>query len=442
MLRPGEILNNRYQLGQKIGDGGSAQVFVAHDLMLGRTVAVKILDTDFSNERGSFKRFQIEARAIAALDHPNIIAVHDFGMLEAEQSAYLVMPYVSGGPLSTRLKVGRLSLDEAAIVLEQLASGLDYAHQQGIVHRDVKPSNVLMRPNNQIVLTDFGFAKITDDADRVTHTQSLGTIEYIAPEQIFGLVSAASDQYSLGILLYQMVAGVLPFQGHQQAILVGHTEKSHPTLALQPSMQNVPSDVVARLDRIMIRVLAKSASQRYPNCGELSRAFRQAIQTDPRIEVAATLTVEATEPAVSRARLGSNPLKISELEMAAMEKMATTQMPARTLIKPAQLVVTVTPDQTLNKVFDLNATILKLGRGQENELYLPLPTISRYHATLHRFEGSGGYRIVDNQSRNGLLFKGKFIKEKVLEDGDVIEIGKIGVSDYVVTLLYNAPIYR
>ena len=148
-----------------------------------------------------------------------------------------------------------------------------------------------MRPNNQIVLTDFGFAKITDDAARVTHTQSLGTTEYIAPEQIFGLVSAASDQYSLGILLYQMIAGVLPFQGHQQAILMAHTEKSHPPLAAQPAMRSVPSDVLARLDRIMVRVLAKSASQRYPNCGELSRAFRHAIQTNPRARVAATRTI-------------------------------------------------------------------------------------------------------------------------------------------------------
>ena len=121
MLRPGEILNNRYRLGRKIGDGGSAQVFEALDLMLGRTVAVKILDADFSSERSSFKRFQIEARAIAALDHPNIIAVHDFGRLEAAQSAYLVMPYVVGGPLSTRLKAGHLSLDEAANFLDQLA---------------------------------------------------------------------------------------------------------------------------------------------------------------------------------------------------------------------------------------------------------------------------------------------------------------------------------
>jgi serine/threonine protein kinase len=429
MLKPGEILNRRYQITQKIGDGASAQVFTAQDISLNRVVAVKVLDTDFSDAPNAFKRFQIEARAIAALDHPNIIAIYDFGLLEEDQSAFLVIPYVQNGPLSKFLAHNKVSLEMAANYVEQIAAALDYAHSQGIVHRDVKPSNILLRSDNRVILSDFGFAKITDDAGRLTQTQALGTIEYSAPEQIYGMVNATSDQYALGVVLYQMLAGELPFTGSKQNILTGHAEQPPPPLKskAQFAERELPSDVVVRLDRIIARVMAKNSSERYPNCAELTRAFRQAIQTTPRTGY--NLGVGAGTDGLNNvaAAFQAPPMPVNA-------------KPKLHLRQPARLTVVTQPDQGIQKSFDLNLPQLKLGRNPENELYLPLAIISRYHATLLCLETTGGYRIVDNKSLNGLIYRGQFIREKTLEDGDVIEIGRLGVSEYIVKLTYNAPI--
>src|SRR5690349_2241640 len=141
MIHPGATLNNRYRLDKKIGEGGFSNVYLATDLVLGRMVAVKVLDASLEGNAEFLDRFQREARSVAILDHPYILTIHDFGLLG--NSAYLVMPYLAGGPLSVRMRASRLTLDEVAFYLEQLSSALDYAHRYGIVHRDVKPQNVL-----------------------------------------------------------------------------------------------------------------------------------------------------------------------------------------------------------------------------------------------------------------------------------------------------------
>lgn len=406
MANPGVILHERYRLDQKIGDGGFAQVYKATDLTLGRTVAVKIMDTDLTGEQGLFERFQREARAIAALDHPNIIAIHDFGLLH--DSAFLVMPYVAGGPLSNRLHTTRLSLEGVANYLEQLATALDYAHSHGIVHRDVKPANILLRPDNRIILTDFGFAKFVEDSKEGAFTQALGTVHYMSPEQIYGRVSAASDQYSLGVVLYQMVAGVLPFDGNSRDVLVAHVEQTPPLLSQQITTRHFSPSVLAQLDKVMARVLAKQENARYPNCTEFSLAYRMATQTG----------LPYLAPPTIQPPLAS---------------------PAAVTPQPAQITVRTEPDRGLKLSFDLKAPTLTIGRSSDNSIYIPLATISRQHAILQRLEPEGKYKIVDNKSRNGLLYKGKFILEKILENGDVIEIGKPGHSDYVVFLTYTAP---
>ncbi len=154
----GSILNNRYRLDKIIGEGGFAHVFLATDLELDRQVAVKVLEQDWTGDKELLARFRNEARVIAALDHPNILLIYDFGV--ASGAPYLVMPYVSGGTFSDRMKQGPFTLDEVGFYLDQVGSALDYAHQRGIVHRDVKPSNLLMRSNGQLVLMDFGLAKL------------------------------------------------------------------------------------------------------------------------------------------------------------------------------------------------------------------------------------------------------------------------------------------
>ncbi|HEX2911250.1 MAG TPA: serine/threonine-protein kinase, partial [Chloroflexia bacterium] len=276
MIHPGAVLNNRYRLDKKIGEGGFAVVFLGQDLVLGRTVAVKLMDASLAGDKELLGRFQLEARAVAALDHPNILTVHDFGLLP--DSAFLVMPYIGGGPLSARLRTERLSLEEIGRYLEQISSALDYAHRNGIVHRDVKPQNILLRNDGRAVLTDFGFAKLLVDANAEAQTRALGTVHYVAPEQIRGLVSAATDQYSLGILLYQMISNALPFNGTPQQILIGHVQQPPPSLASQPSMQGYSPEMIQKLDQVLARALAKAASARYPSCMALYNAYMEAIQ--------------------------------------------------------------------------------------------------------------------------------------------------------------------
>jgi serine/threonine protein kinase len=237
MSSPRNILNNRYRLDRKIAEGGFAHVFLATDLLLARPVALKILQENWIKDKELLTRFHNEAQAVAALDHPNILPIYDFGTVKG--APYIVMPYVSGGTLADRVSQGPFTLDEIGVYLDQIGSALDYAHEHGIIHRDVKPTNLLMRPNGQLVLMDFGLAKLLQNAELVAKTGVLGTVAYMAPEQYQGLVSCASDIYMLGVLLYQMLAGKLPFEGNTTAMIVAHVHLTPGSLVGQSTMHSL-----------------------------------------------------------------------------------------------------------------------------------------------------------------------------------------------------------
>jgi len=215
---------------------------------------------------------------------------------------------VSGGTFSARMKQGPFTLDEIGFYLDQIASALDYAHQHAIVHRDIKPTNLLMRADGQLVLMDFGLAKLLSNVDLEEQTVVVGTVAYMAPEQFHGLVSAASDIYVLGVLLYQMLAGKLPFEGNTTEILVGHVHLEPASLSAliraandvdlprrspegnaqaarkkkdQPTMRSIPPAVVQALDEVLKKALAKHAADRYPTCQALCTAYYQALKADP-----------------------------------------------------------------------------------------------------------------------------------------------------------------
>ena len=216
--RVGVTLSGRYRLQRLIATGGMGQVWEAVDSRLGRRVAVKVLKQEFSSDPEFLERFRAEARIVAMLNHPGIAAVHDYGETDMDgegRTAYLVMELVNGEPLNSVLKrTGRLSLRHALDMLEQTGRALQVAHTAGLVHRDVKPGNILITPNGQVKLTDFGIAKAVD-AVPVTQTgMVMGTAQYIAPEQALGEDAiAASDVYSLGVVGYEAVSGKRPFVG-------------------------------------------------------------------------------------------------------------------------------------------------------------------------------------------------------------------------------------
>src|SRR3989442_912374 len=199
----------RYRLQSRLGRGGMSEVYLAYDELMHRDVAIKVVS---SSHVDYIERFQREAKAIGNLHRNHILPAFDYG--QQGPWHYLVMPYIDRESLSELLDRGPLTLDHAGELLSQIASALQHAHEHGILHRDIKPSNILLRDDHYAYLADFGLAKAMDGSSSVTHTGVLmGTPEYMAPELADGLVSTSSDLYALGILLYQMITGRLPFTG-------------------------------------------------------------------------------------------------------------------------------------------------------------------------------------------------------------------------------------
>ncbi len=261
----------RYRILEHVGRGGMAAVYRAYDPRGERYVAVKVLSAALADQEQFLRRFRREARVVMALRHPNILPVIDAG--EQSGYAYLVMPYLEVGSLADRLQRGPLSPEEGVRIIGQVASALHYAHERGIVHRDVKPSNVLLDEAGNAWLTDFGLAYIHDASVSLTGSALIGTPSYMSPEQIRGeRVDAHSDQYSLGIVLYELTTGQLPFEAETpMAVLVKHlNEPLPPPRALNPAVPEV-------VERVILKATGKDPADRFDSVLDLSRAFEQAV---------------------------------------------------------------------------------------------------------------------------------------------------------------------
>jgi eukaryotic-like serine/threonine-protein kinase len=261
-----------YELMHQLGEGGMAQVYLARDTRLGREVAVKVLDSRLAERPGFRERFLREARVAAALDHPNIIPLYDYGETGA---LYLVMPYLSGGSLQEMLKRGPLPASTVATYGAQIADALDYAHRRNVVHRDVKPANMLLHADGRVMLSDFGLAKILDNSSQPIARRGrpdAGTPEYMAPEQIEGRTEARSDIYGLGVVLYLLLTGHLPFTGPTSAaVMEGHLYR------LPEPLRQRHGNVSPAMEAVVLRALAKHPEDRYQTAGELGAALLAAL---------------------------------------------------------------------------------------------------------------------------------------------------------------------
>jgi serine/threonine protein kinase len=265
----------KYEIIELLGQGGMATVYKGFQPDIERYVAVKVLPPHPGQDRQFMDRFRLEARTIARLQHPHILPLYDYGA--DDDILYLVMAYIEGGSLSDRISQGPMPLLEVEKILRQVASAMDYAHRQGIIHRDIKPDNILMDREGHALLADFGIVKIIEGENRLTMTGGLvGTPAYMSPEQCQGLpVMNSADIYSLGVVVYEMITGRQPFVA-DTPMQVALRHMTDPV----PNIGQVIDGLPEALSPVMSRVMAKDPLDRYETATEFATAFSKAIHTD------------------------------------------------------------------------------------------------------------------------------------------------------------------
>ena len=271
----GTTINSRYDIKMLIGDGGMANVYLAYDRTLKRHVAIKMLRYELSKDEGFIKRFKRESAQVINLDHPNIVHVYTVG--DYKQQPFIVMEYVNGKTLKDYLREhGALDPQTAIHVMTQLAEGVLYAHQNKIIHRDLKSQNIMITEDQVVKITDFGIALSSNEADITQTNTIMGSVHYLAPELARGnLATERSDIYALGIILYELLTGDVPFKGEGAVnIALQHLE------AEMPSIKLVNDQLPNSLDNIISRCTSKQPSERYRSVDELLVSLRSALQMD------------------------------------------------------------------------------------------------------------------------------------------------------------------
>lgn len=304
------MLADRYEVGRLIGRGGMAQVYIAYDTRLSRTVAIKILRSDMATDDTFLARFRREAQSSAALNHPSIVAVYDTGEEDIQTNQgtitlpFIVMEYVNGQTVRDLLADGDpIPIDEAAHVAAGVLSALEYSHREGIIHRDIKPGNIMLTPDGSVKVMDFGIARALADAhSTVTQTNTVvGTAQYLSPEQARGeVVDTRSDLYSAGCLLYEMLTGKPPFTG-DSAVSVAYQHVSE--VPARPS--SVTADIPDNIDRVVLKALSKTREDRYQSAAEFRADLLSAVRGQA-VGAPAT-TAYAVPAAAATAVLGAAP---------------------------------------------------------------------------------------------------------------------------------------
>lgn len=327
-LQPGQMLG-AYRIINRIGQGGMASVYKAYQPSMDRNVAIKVLPGQLADSPEFVTRFQQEARIIARLEHPHILPVFDYG--EDNGITYFVMRYLEAGTLKDKMQAGTLALDEIDRIFTQLADALGYAHARGIVHRDLKPANALVDEAGNLFLTDFGIAKLLESASpRLTQTDAImGTPAYISPEQAQAQpVDRRSDIYSLGIILYELVTGRVPFVADTPlAVILKHVSDPLPL----PSM--VKADIAPAIEQVLLKALAKNPDDRFGSTVEFVSAWKRALREVDAMK---------TEPEKTSASMRAIETVMHEPQIVQAPALHPTQSPHQTPKRPASATQTFT----------------------------------------------------------------------------------------------------
>ena len=378
-----------YQIQGQLGQGGMATVYKAYHPALDRHVAIKVMDAALSKEPDFLERFRREARVIAKLDNPHIVPVFDFD--EHHGQPYIVLKFIDGQTLKDRIKDSPLSQAEILNIVSSVGDGLDYAHKRGVLHRDTKPSNVLIASDGKIYLTDFGLARIMESASSLTGDSILGTPHYISPEQAVNTeeLDARTDIYSFGVMIYEMVVGRLPFDSSSGfSVIEDHIFKA------PPLPTSIKPDVPAEVERVILRALSKKRVDRYENVSELVNSFKKAWLPNPAQDEISSTTMESSRVATLLAENGkAYPLTEGN--------------------------VVLGRNSTSNNVKnDIDLTDLDIKK-----------IISRRHAMVKHQDNE--FILYDLDSRNGTFINGERLlstQPHTLVSGDVIEFGTGGIK--------------
>jgi len=402
---PEDTIIGSYRIVKKLGEGSLAVVYKAYHPSLDRYVTLKVLKSGPRDDPSLRVRFQHEARQVARLDHPNIVPVHDFQELDG--NLCLIMKYVEGETLKDRLKHGPLALDECSRMLGGVGAALQHAHDHGIVHCDLRPSNIIMGIDGNVLLTDFGVARMG------TVDLNFASPDYVSPEQARGApeLDGRSDQYALGVVMFEALTGVLPFHGSEARTVI----HQH-LLSLPPQPSAVNPALSQAVEEVILRALAKDAQQRFPDVAALVAAFRKAA-APPRPPTAPLRAKEGTQALPITTELEAEPIAHGE-DMTVMLMMAGGQM------------------------FKLSGKReYQMGRSEPTRPYKPDVDlaewqgmelgVSRRHGKLH-FD-TGRLYYTDLKSSNGSRVNGAGLYSEIpvaLEDGDEICLGKVAFRVY------------
>lgn len=384
----GEIVGP-YQIEEQLGQGGMATVYKAYHPALDRYVAIKVMDADLSKEPDFLERFRREAKAIAKLDNPHIVPVYDFD--EHNNQPYIVLKLIPGPTLRDRMMASPLSNAEVLKIVSAVGDALQYAHNRGVLHRDTKPSNVLIGDDGRVYLTDFGLAKIVESASSLTGDMLIGTPQYMSPEQAVNAdtLDEGTDIYSFGVMLYEMVVGCLPFDaGTGFSIIEDHVYKMPPLPhVLKPG---IPADV----EQVLLTALEKKRSDRFANVAEMVNSFKKAWLPHTDRDSISTTTMESMGIATLLAENG------------------------KAFPVADGTVVLGRNSSSLNVKNDIDLTDLDVKK-----------IVSRRHAMIQRKDND--FMLHDLDSRNGTFVNGERLSSAQphkLVPGDAIEFGTGGVK--------------
>lgn len=279
MIVKGQKINDRYQIIKTIGEGGMANVYLAYDTILDRNVAVKVLRGDLATDEKFVRRFQREALSASSLSHPNIVEVYDVG--EDNGSYYIVMEYIEGKQLKQLLKKrGKLTLNEVVDIMLQVTDGMSVAHDSYIIHRDIKPQNIMILENGLIKITDFGIAMALNSTQLTQTNSVMGSVHYLPPEQASGKgATIQSDVYSMGILMYELLTGELPFRG-DNAVEIALKQIKEPMPHVKDKLPDIPQSI----ENIILKATAKNPKNRYADAREFHDDLKTALDPERKDE--------------------------------------------------------------------------------------------------------------------------------------------------------------